>query len=395
MDPCDHGQGSELSLTRGERERGRGETPGPFAFLSGGNMIAQAMQRMIESNPFVQTLVTLVLGAVGALLGHVIGLPLFPITGPALFVSFLSLLGLPLGLAVPFRNIAFLVVGVGIGSGMNAAAREAMLRWPVAFVALAGLMVLILLANRWLLVAGFGFERRAALLAASPGHLSFVVSMSSALDADAERITVIQTVRVLILSLLVPFSLGGLGADVETSFPMAQEIMGVGTMALLLGLGALLGPGLKRLRVPAHFLIAGLLVSAIAHFFDLTPGAVHPAIVLAGFATIGTMIGTRLRGITFRDLWRALLAALSAAAVTLGLTLAVAVPVAEFLAMPVAHVVVAFAPGGLETMIAMGAILGADAGFVAACHLGRLLILPVLLPLMLGRGSQMSPRPYV
>ncbi len=351
-------------------------------------MVARDMRFFIDANPVVQTLVTLALGAVGAALGAWVGLPLFPITGPALFISLLSLAGVPLGLAVPFRNVAFLVVGVGIGAGMNAAAREAMLRWPVAFAALAGLMVLILLVNRWLLVAAFGFERRAALLAASPGHLSFVVAMSSALHADAERITVIQTVRVLILSVLVPFALGGLGADVETSFPMAQEIMGVGAMAILLGLGGALGPVLKRLRVPAHFLIAGLLVSAIAHFFDLTPGAVHPAIALAGFATIGTLIGTRFRGITFRDLWRALLAALSAAAVTLGLTVLIAVPVAGFLAMPLAHVVVAFAPGGLETMIAMGAILGADAGFVAACHLGRLLILPVLLPLMLGRGSQ-------
>ncbi|MEP5008561.1 AbrB family transcriptional regulator, partial [Roseobacter sp.] len=73
--------------------------------------------------------------------------------------------------------------------------------------------------------------------------------------------------------------------------------------------------------------------------------------------------------------------------VTLLLSAAFAIPVAWFLMVPVSHVVVAFAPGGLETMIAMGALLGADAGFVAGCHLGRLLLLPVLLPTMLARSS--------
>ncbi|MBR9843780.1 MAG: AbrB family transcriptional regulator [Rhodobacteraceae bacterium] len=346
------------------------------------------MRTLIETNLVVQTLVTLALGAIGAGIGQVIGLPLYPITGPALFISALSLAGLPLGLAIPFRNLAFLVVGVGIGAGMNAEARAAMLHWPFAFAALAGLLLLILVVNRWLLETLFGFERRAALLAASPGHLSFVVAMSSAIDADVARISVIQTVRVLILSVLVPFALGALGADVGAPMPQAAQVMGWGAMAVLMLLGAGLGPVLKRVKVPAHFLIAGLLVSASSHFFDLTPGAIHPGIALAGFTAIGTLIGTRFRGITLADLRRALLAALSATAVTLGLTVGIAAPVAGLLGMPAAHVVVAFAPGGLETMIAMGAILGADAGFVAACHLGRLLFLPVLLPMMLGRGSK-------
>ena len=55
---------------------------------------------------------------------------------------------------------------------------------------------------------------------------------------------------------------------------------------------------------------------------------------------------------------------------------------------------VAFAPGGLETMVAMGAVIGADAGFVAAAHIARLFMLTGLVPLFLGRGprKQNSPR---
>jgi len=56
--------------------------------------------------------------------------------------------------------------------------------------------------------------------------------------------------------------------------------------------------------------------------------------------------------------------------------------------MPVAHVVVAFAPGGLETMVAMGVMLGANPGFIVACHIARLLVLSVLVPLFTGRQDK-------
>ena len=159
-------------------------------------------------------------------------------------------------------------------------------------------------------------------------------------------------------------------------------------MAGLIAAGLLLGPVLKRLRVPARFLIGGMVASALWHLLGWTPGAVNPALALGGFAVIGTLIGTRLAGVTLGQLRQSAAAAMGVTLVSVLLAVAFAVPTAWLLDMPVAHLLVAFAPGGLETMIAMGAMLGADPGFVAACHLMRLLILPVLLPVMLGRASQ-------
>jgi len=67
--------------------------------------------------------------------------------------------------------------------------------------------------------------------------------------------------------------------------------------------------------------------------------------------------------------------------------------VAWALGMPLAHVLVAFAPGGLETMIALGAVLAVVPGFVAACHIMRLVVLSVLLPAMLARLVQQEKQP--
>jgi uncharacterized membrane protein AbrB (regulator of aidB expression) len=79
--------------------------------------------------------------------------------------------------------------------------------------------------------------------------------------------------------------------------------------------------------------------------------------------------------------------------VSVGCAAAAALPVAAMLDMPLGHVLIAFAPGGLETMVAMGAALGADPGFVAACHVARLAWLGALLPVMLRRAGAAQDDP--
>ena len=95
-----------------------------------------------------------------------------------------------------------------------------------------------------------------------------------------------------------------------------------------------------------------------------------------------------MSGVTPAHLASGLAAGLAITAVATLMAGAGAVPVAWALDMPLAHLLVAFAPGGFETMIAMGVVLGVVPGFVAACHMARLLVLTVLLPAMLTREGR-------
>jgi uncharacterized membrane protein AbrB (regulator of aidB expression) len=63
-----------------------------------------------------------------------------------------------------------------------------------------------------------------------------------------------------------------------------------------------------------------------------------------------------------------------------------AVIAAEITGMDVVAVMIAFAPGGLETMAAMSVILGIDPTFVASHHVARLLMLTVIVPFLVLRG---------
>jgi membrane AbrB-like protein len=338
-----------------------------------------------DPKAILTTLHTLAIGAFGAVVAYYLSFPVYILIGPAILISIVGLLGLKLAIAIPLRDAAFLLIGIGIGAGVNADASVAFLRWPFAFLALAIMLFAILLVCRFMLVKFFGFDRRSAILAATPGHLSFVISTGISLDLDTVKIAVVQSVRLLALTLAVPFVAIAFGIDVGTNILPPGDEMQTTHMIALIASALVVGLVLKKFNVPAALLIGGLITSSLAHLTDTTPGVLTPKIVLPCFLIMGTLIGTRFSGITLAQLRSALLAGLCTTLVSVSFAAIAAIPIAAILYIPSAHVIVAFAPGGLETMIAMGSFLGASPGFVAACHVGRLLLLTFLVPLMLGR----------
>ena len=154
-------------------------------------------------------------GSAGAFLGYLVNLPLYMLTGPAVIVSLLSLFGLRLGITPLLRDIAFLFIGIGIGAGVNAEAASAMLRWPLAFVALAVMLVLAMIMCRVALAKFFGFDRLSAVLASAPGHLSFVLALGETYKVDLTRVSVTQSIRVLLLTLSVPALAAVMGLDIS------------------------------------------------------------------------------------------------------------------------------------------------------------------------------------
>lgn len=341
------------------------------------------MQRPEIRSTLIVTTYTLVAGAAGATIGYLVNAPVYVLTGPAVLISLLSVAGLRFALPDRLRDAAFLFIGIGIGAGINSDVAAALLHWPLAFLALGITLVAILFVSRFLLMRFFGLDHQSAVLAATPGHLSFVMSMSASLDLNITNIAVIQSIRVLAMTLLVPFAavLGGfeIGGDIlPPGIPMKQLHFG-----LLIALSIVAGLICQRLKVPAAMLMGAMIVSSATHLTELTPGTLHPTVALVSFVILGTLIGTRFSGISLSNLRKSALAGLTITVASAALAALAAYPIALALDMPLPHTLVAFAPGGFETMVAMGVVLGASPGFVVACHIARLLILPILVPLAL------------
>ncbi len=330
---------------------------------------------------------TLALGAAGAAIAAFLSVPAPYLTGPAALVSLVSVMGVKTLIPNLLRDLCFLVIGIGLGAGINPDMLAAAAAWPVSMMALTVALVAIFLGGAAALERFFLFDRLTARLAASPGHLSFVLSLSVDAKADIAVVAVVQSLRVLALTLLVPLAVAVIsGADLSMG-TRPGAVMTLSVLAGLIGLAAALGWWLKSLRVPAAYLLGGFVISSLGHATDLAPGLVPNWLSVPAFVIMGTLIGTRFSGTTWAMILRAMGAASLLAALALAATVAAALAVNWALGLPVTTLLIAYAPGGLETMAAISVMLEADPAFVAFHHAFRVLLLTFLVPAMMPRAK--------
>ncbi len=114
-------------------------------------------------------------------------------------------------------------------------------------------------------------------------------------------------------------------------------------------------------------------------------GLVPDWLAIPSFAIMGTLIGTRFSGTTLTQIIRAFGAATVLAVLALAVTVAAAFTVHFLLDIPMTTLLIAYAPGGLETMAAISVMLEADPAFVAFHHTFRVVLLTFLVPAFMPR----------
>jgi len=340
----------------------------------------------------VPALLTLAAGAAGAALATLLGVPAPFLTGPALTVTLLALAGAPVTMPAQLRDACFLLIGVNMGAGVTPEAVATAARWPLSLALLAVAVLAILWFGARLLERIFGFDRMSALLTATPGHLSYVLSLSTDVKADLPRVTMIQTLRVLSLTLIVPFVAPLLGEGDLPALPDLPPAMPLVVLGPLILLSVLTGLVFQRLRVPAALLLGGMALSGLGHATGTISGAVPTWLSVPAFTVMGTLIGTRFAGVTPRMVLQSLGASSLLTAFAAAVSLAAAALVSVTLGLPMLTALIAFAPGGLETMMAMSLLLDADPAYVAAHHVFRLLVLTVALPVIVARTRALMER---
>lgn len=329
---------------------------------------------------------TLVIATIGALIFAALSFPAPYLTGPATLVTLAGLAGIKTA-ALPqqLRDVVFVILGLTIGQGVTPEVLEAIRAWPVTLLSLAASLFAIIFLTRDMLVRFWGMDPTTAFLSSSPGHLSYVLGLTEGVKADLKAVSVIQSIRVLVLTLMVPgaIALTGQIPDRPALSPEQTALLPLVLMTLLAGF---VGYVLKRLRLPAAYLIGGMLVSMGLHVTGIVHGVMFYWLAAAAFVSLGALIGSRFSGVTWPELRRALSAGAAVTVLSVMLAWVFALIAAELTGMDFIAVLIAFAPGGLETMAAMSVMLGIDPTFVASHHIARLLMLTVIVPVFLFKG---------
>lgn len=327
-------------------------------------------------------LLTLVTGAAGAAFAVLLSLPGPFLVGPAISVTIACLCGVRMHIHPLLRDACFICVGISMGAAVTPEVFEAARKWPLSFIILPVAIVVLLYVAFWILHSLFAYDRTTAMLAASPGHLAYVMGLAADTRCDLAAVGVIQSVRVLALTLAVPIIVELL--ELRDMTPVApQEPLGV--VVLLISLVASVAAGLvfRKLRFPAAVMLGGLVVSLSTHITGFTRGGLPEWMMIGTYIILGCIIGSRFTGVSIRHLRTAFLAGAVVTVAVVAVSGIFSLLIAWLTGVPLNAVMIAYAPGGLETMAAMAIMMHADTTYVAGHHVFRLLFLSVLMPAQL------------
>ena len=326
---------------------------------------------------WVKFALTLMVAIFGALLFEWLLLPLPWMLGSMTLVTLGAVLRLKLFAPARIRPPMTAIIGVLLGASFSPSVLDNLLVWLptllglVVFSAMSGLCCAVYLHK----IAGF--DRVTAFFGGMPGGLVEMIELGSERGADERAVALMHSARILLVVFSLPFILQLLeGVPIAEYDGTRDRIMDapLSTFAWLL-VCAVVGSRMGRLlRLPAKDLMGPMLLSAILHVGGLTEFTPPTEIVNLAQLIIGTVLGVRFVGVAPRLIGRMLAIAFGMTVILIGIVFITAIAVGATTGIPLATLVLAYAPGGLAEMSLVALALNADVAFVATHHLARILL---------------------
>ena len=303
----------------------------------------------------IETAETLLIAAAGGLAFTLLGLPAGLVSGSVLAVTVAALLGRPAKVPVPLARVCYVVVGILLGAVVTPQTLKGLATWPVSVALLMVATLCMMVATTSYLRVVHRWDRLSALMGASPGSMMQVIALSTELGADLRAVAIVQTLRVLLLTIGIPGGLALFGL-VAPAVPIVRGPAGGSSLAEILVVVAVSTAtawAMARLRFPGGFLFGAMTGSGVLHGSGLVQAVLPWWIGSAAVIVLGAVVGSRFADTTFRLIIGYLGAAFGSFAVSLSVATLFVLIVTHFFPFPIANVVVAFAPGAQDTMMVL------------------------------------------
>lgn len=326
------------------------------------------------------------IGSIGGALFDAAHFPAGWLAGAMVFAAAAALAGRPIRLPVRLARACSIILGIAIGGVVTPETLRGIAAWPLSIVMVSVAMAAATLATVTYLTRVHGWDRTTAIFAGTPGGLNqvMVLATEAGRDCDVRGVAIVQTLRVVILAVCVPavLSLTGLAGDARLpASPVGIADAPIG-FALLVMAAVVAALGLMRLGFPGGVIFGPILVSAVLHGGSLLSVTMPGWIVAGAMVGLGVLSGGRFTGTPFRLLLGYLGAGLGSFAVSLAVAGAIAAGVTAVAPLPLAGLIVAYAPGAVDAMMILAFALHLDPVFVGAHHLTRVFVVSLGLPLL-------------
>jgi uncharacterized protein len=344
-------------------------------------LIPTSMASAIPSRAIVLNAVeTLAVGSAGGLLFLWANLPGGLISGAMIAVGIAALAGRPLAVPPILTQSVLVLLGISLGSLVSRQLIQHMSAYPLTIGLLALATFCSTFGSSHYLQRFHGWDKTAALLAGSPGALSQITVLAAEKGADVAAIAVVQTIRVIILTAALPMILTLTG--IAPSAPpvavtaIASPIELVGLIAASVAVALLL----RLMNFPASWMFGAMIGSSLLHGMGLVEGGLPPWMRGVALVGIGALIGTRFGRMKTKTLLSHVNAGLGSFAVAIVISAIFVAIIALTTHVRLSDIVVAFAPGAMDAMLALALTLHIDPIFVGAHHLSRFVFVTIATP---------------
>jgi len=341
-----------------------------------------------------RTALTLLIAAVGGLGLDALHFPAGLVTGSLIAVAAAALAGWPVLLPEPLSRVILVLIGISIGAVITPETLKGLMAFPLAVALLLAATFAMIVVTSFYLRFVHGWDARSALFGASPGALSQIMALSAEYKADLRAIAIVQTIRVIALTVGIPIGLSLFGLTVSGGLMTRFSVMGppsFAELAALVAISAAVAMVVAWLRLPGGLLFGAMVGSAALHGSGLIEATLPWWVAYAAVLGIGAIIGSRFANTSPRALLRFLGAALGSFAVAMSIAALAVLVLSSLMSVGTADAVVAFAPGAQDTMMVLALALHLDPVFVGAMHLSRFLLVSLLVPFLAHRMKRPGP----
>ena len=330
---------------------------------------------------------TLVIATIGGLTLGLLGMPAGFLSGSILAVATASLIGRPMLMTTLLIRVLLVLIGISLGAVVTPATLNGIAAYPLSIAMLLAAMAAISITGAAYLRIVHGWDILTAYLAAAPGGLSQVLGLAVELDADVRAIAIVQTVRVVIVAVGFPagLSLLGLVGHVTRSVGGIFNPTQLGELAVLVTASTAVALAAYFIRFPGGLLFGAMLTSAALHGSGLIHVVMPWWVTNTVMIAFGAVTGSRFAGTSLRLMVNFLGSAFGSFAVAVVVAALFAAGLVGILALPVAEVMIAYAPGAVDAMMLLALALNLDPVYVGAHHLVRIFFVSLTMPLIARR----------
>ena len=328
----------------------------------------------------LNVLETLAIGTVGGTLFLWAHLPGGLISGAMIAVGIAAIAGRPLTMPPILTQTVLVLLGISLGSLVSWQLLQHMGAYPLTIALLALATFCSTFGSSFYLQRVHGWDRTSAFLAGSPGALSQITMLALERGADVSAIAVVQTMRVIILTAALPLLLALTG--IAPSSPPTAAIVVASPLELagLISVAVAVALLLRLIKFPASWMFGAMIASSVLHGTGLIEGGLPPWVRGIALVGIGALIGSRFARMKPKVLLSHVNAALGSFAVAIVISAIFVAVIALTTPVRFGDIIVAFAPGAMDAMLALALTLHIDPIFVGAHHLSRFVFVTIATP---------------